>query len=306
MRNLYYILILTPLLFVGENINAQHDYINNFYGHNPIVINPAATGIQGNVTGFINYRDQWTGVKDAPETVSAGIHGLITDAMGIGILINRQKEGVLSRFSLDLNYSYRIGLGIGHSLAFGISGGLSQNKISLANVIITEINDPALRSNKFSEALFKVGFGIHYNWRNLNLNISSPVLYETQEKRFLKNAFAQLSYDFLLAENIWRVQPSVLYRYSVTNLHQADFTVMAEWDRKAWFQAGYRTNKNILIGAGIVIKGLGIGYMYEVNRSQLSHVSFGSHEIFLFYETSFSVSKKKPLYGKPKRRKSWF
>ena len=161
-----------------------------------------------------------------------------------------------------------------------------------------------LISNKFSEALLNGGFGLHYNWNALNINVASPILYGTQENKFAQTVLALASYDIKLPNEIWMLKPSVFYRYTDKNLNQVDINLAAEWDEKLWVQAGYRTNNNILTGFGINVKNLNIGYFFEYNSTNLNVISAGTHQIMIIFETQYSVTKKRPLYRRSKRS-SW-
>ncbi len=235
-----------------------------------------------------------------------GIDGLVTSTMGLGILISQEKSGVFNSTSIEINYSYRLQFLTDHSVAFGISGGLSQNKLDLNDITITDNTDPTLNSNKVNESLINAGFGIHYNWKDLTIGLSSPLIYGTQENVFLQTGFAFTSYDFYFSNDLWHVQPSVLYRHTKASPSQVDINTLAEWDSKLWGLVGYRTNKNILLGGGIYLKNIGIGYSYEINRSLFSSFATGSHEIILSFESPYSITKKASLYKKTKRRPNWF
>ena len=303
-KNLFLSMVL--LAFITHAGMAQYIPNNNFAHKNPFSFNPAAAGISGNVTAYLNYRDQWSGLKGAPETLSFGLHGLVTDAMGLGLIVEQNDIGIFKQFSADMDYSYRIRIyKTDQSLSFGLRFGFSQNKINLDDVVIDDNSDPALYSSILNETLVRTGFGVHYNWQDLNIHLSSPLFYGTQEKVFIQTLFGYVSYDYHLPGNIWKVQPSVLYRYTSDQTHQFDLNVLAEWHDRIWVSAGYRTNKNILTGFGISMNGLGIGYAYEINRSELSSVTSGSHQLILIFESSYAVTRKAPLYRSSKKRPSW-
>jgi len=295
---------VTVLFLTVSYGSAQQTPVNNFYLQNPFSFNPAATGINGNLTGYIDYSDQFTYLKAAPQVSNAGVHGAITSAMGIGVSFAQQNQGIFSQTAVDLKYSYRLAFLESHTVALGVSLGVMQNKIGMDKVDIPDYSDPALTSNKFNEALLNSGFGVHYNWKAVNVGVSVPVIYGTQEGEFAQTVLALASYDFSFSEGIWKVKPSVFYRFTQKSLHLADINVTAEWNRNVWVQAGYRTNNNILGGAGINIKNLGIGYLYEYDNSKLNVISAGTHQILVQFEFPYSVSKKKPLYLRSSRS-SW-
>lgn len=301
-RRIVFLLVSISTLF---SLNAQQVPDNNFKVHNPYVFNPAATGLYSNMTAFFDYRDSWTGFKDAPEYSIFGIHGLITKSMGMGLLVSSLKSGVFRQFSLDLNYSYRIAIDKNHTLSMGISAGILQNRISQGNVIMNNLNDPALTSSKLNEALFNVGFGVNYVLNDFTVNLSSPKLYSNQENKFLQMAFALFSYDFYFTDDIWRLQPSVLYAYNNKGIHQGEILTVLDWNRNVWVQAGYNTNESIITGIGVTFKKLSLGYSYLISLSEISDASFSSHNIMFQYELPYSVTKKEPLYRRTGRRNAW-
>lgn len=290
----------------ASSSRAQQVLQNNFYNQNPLVFNPAAAGIGGDISAFLNYRDQWSGLKGAPESVVLGVHARVTRAMGLGLTISQHQEGVFKQFSTDLNYSYRINLAAEQSLAFGLSIGMSQNSLDMAGLKVSNDSDPTIFSNKFNETLFESGVGLHYSWNNLNIQLSSPLAYGSQEHSYFQTIFGFGSYDFFLENELWRVQPSVFYRYTALGQYnQIDVNVLVEWDEKLWGQVGYRTTGSMIFGGGLKFMNMGLGYMYETDGSELSLVTSGSHEIMVYFESGVSKTKKKSLYRNSKRRGAW-
>lgn len=299
-------IIILALVIVGFFwvAKAQQIPVNNFYLNNPYIFNPAATGISGNVTAYMDYTDQWSGIKNAPENANFGVHGLITKVMGVGLQVSSLKQGVFKQNKISLNYSYRLAFAETHTLAFGFSLGMQQNAINFNTVSDALSSDQALYSTNFNEALFEVGLGLHYNFKGLNVHASTPILYGTQEREFFQNAFGMASYDFSISDGIWVVRPAVFYRYTLYQ-HLVDGVMSASWNNRLMVQAGYRTNNNVIVGAGVNLKGLNISYLYEINRTNLSSASSGGHQIMISYETPFSVNKKAPLYYNSNRQNAW-
>lgn len=292
------------LLFalVSFSATAQQVPLNNFYIQNPFSINPAATGIHGNIAGYVSGRDQWTGLKGAPENKMLGLHGLFTGAMGLGISAQQNSAGLLKQSGIDLNYSYRLNLADSQSLSFGAKFGFLQNTMDYDNLQIGNKADPTVFNSKaVNESHVRAGFGLHYNMKNLNVHFSSPLLYSDQEKRYLQTAYGLASYDFYFAENIWKVQPSVMFRYTDRSKNQFDMNLLAEWSNRVWGLGSYRTNGNMLLGAGVFAKGIGIGYVYEFTGSDISIAAGGTHEVMIHFEANRSMSKKTPYYKSSRR-----
>jgi len=299
------IILLISIIFCFLVTEAQVVPKYNLYNQNLFLINPAATGVNGGVTAFLGYKDQWSGFKDAPQNTYFSVDGLITNSMGLGILVHQQKMGIFKMSNIGLNYAYRIGFSSTHALAFGVSVNFLQNKLNTESLYSEELTDPSLFSNKFDETLFSNSAGIEYRLKGLSVELSTPLLYSYQEQKLFQTSFLYLAYDFYFGGDIWRLQPSTLLRYTRSSPFQADFNFLFDWNRIAWGQVTYRTNKEVLFAAGVFIKYIGIGYAYEMNMKPVSFASSGSHEIVIFFNSPFSISKKEPLYFDSKRRSSW-
>lgn len=282
---------------------AQQQSQSNFYTQNLFSINPAATGIQGNFAGYLNARDQWTGLKGAPEIITLGLHSMVSPNMGLGLNIEQNSVGVFKQFISELNYSYRLLLSKDQTIAFGLKAGFSQTSLNYQVMDAAQEDDIILytSSTQINEVHIRAGTGVHYNRKNFNAHISVPVLYGQQEKKYFQTIYSMASYDFYAAENIWKFQPSMLYRHIYASKGQMEFNLMAEWDKKLWGMLSYRTNKTIITGLGLYVNGMGLGYAYEINRNELSSVASGSHEIMIYFETGFSFAKNKPHYKSSKR-----
>ncbi len=299
--------ILICSVFLGAYaVQAQTMPEYNFYEQNPLLINPAGAGIAGNMVVNLGHKIQWLGFKDAPQNSCLTLDGLLTKSMGLGVILNKQTLGQLETFNISLNYSYRVALAQHHTLGLGANVNFLQNKISENGLSDAELLDPALKSNLFEESLLTNAFGLSYRFKNLAVDVSSPYLYSTEEKTFLQTGFFHAAYDFYSTDKLWRFQPSALFKYYRSAPRQAEAGVSAEWNNNIWTKAKYRTNNDLIFSAGIYMKFLGIGYCYELNLEPLSNTpTAGSHEIMLYFDTGFSVSKKEPLYRSGSRRSAW-
>jgi len=180
-----------------------------------------------------------------------------------------------------------------------------QNKLETEALSQYELDDPAVLSNKFDESLLTNGAGISYRYKDLAIDISSPLLFSYQENKLFQTVYGYVAYDFYLAEEKWRLQPSTFVKYMYDSPYQLDINFQATYNSNLWAQATYSTNKDMIFAAGIFIKYVGIGYAYELNLKPMSYVSSGSHEIVVQMSSPFSLSQKKPLFIDSKNRNMW-
>jgi len=305
MKKISIIIIFLSLMINFQTANSQILPEYSLYNQNLMLINPADAGINGGLTGNLGHKIQWAGFKEAPLNTYFTFDGLITSAMGLGFVINKQRMGILDASNINLNYSYRVALGSEHSLGFGANINFLQNKLATETLSDYELADVALVSNKFDESLLTNGAGISYRYKNLSVDLSSPLLFSYQENKMLQIFYSYLAYDFYNSNDAWKFEPSVFVKYSKSSPIQADFNFEATWNDNLWTQATYSTNNDIVFAAGIFIKYIGIGYAYELNLKPMSYISTGSHEIVVQFSSPFSLSQKKPLYIDSKNRNMW-
>ena len=59
------------LLFISSGVYAQQESILAFYSNHLNLVNPAAVSVNGETQFTTSIRQQWTGIKDAPQTQGA-------------------------------------------------------------------------------------------------------------------------------------------------------------------------------------------------------------------------------------------
>jgi type IX secretion system PorP/SprF family membrane protein len=298
-----YITIISIILVFSANSQIVPEY--GIYNQNLMLINPADAGINGGITANLGHKIQWIGFKDAPLNTYFSVDGLLTGSMGLGFIINKQRMGLLEVTNINLNYSYRFAIADQHSFAFGLNMNFLQNKIAKDGLSSYELSDASLISNKFDESLFTNAAGISYRFKDLSIDIASPLLFSYQEHKVMQKLYSYLAYDFYFANDTWRLQPSTLVKYSRSGPFQADFNILADWNTNVWTQFTYSTNNDFTFSAGVFIKYIGIGYAYEMSLKPMSFITSGSHEIIVQFNSPFTLSKKKPLYIDGKNRNTW-
>ena len=76
---------------------AQQDPLYAQYINNPLVINPAYTGINNVLNASLGHRTQWAGFEGAPNTTSLSVHSSLFDnKVGGGILLIRDQRGAIT------------------------------------------------------------------------------------------------------------------------------------------------------------------------------------------------------------------
>ena len=123
-------------VFLLSALSSQAQILvrNNFYVQNPYLINPALTGFHGEVTAYLNYRDQWQGLSGAPEVGQLGVHGPISEHMGLGAKASILSSGIFRETMVDLTWAYWMNVHEGATLSVGASMGFAFSKIKIEQV----------------------------------------------------------------------------------------------------------------------------------------------------------------------------
>jgi type IX secretion system PorP/SprF family membrane protein len=98
------------MLFCELSVTGQDPQFSQFYAA-PLYLNPALTGSTGQARAGINYRNQWPAIDANFTTMSAYFDYFIEDkSSGVGIILNRDVEGLAGLRSLfvGLQYSYEL------------------------------------------------------------------------------------------------------------------------------------------------------------------------------------------------------
>lgn len=275
--------LLLGVLIMSTGIFAQQIVRNNFYIQNPYLINPALTGFHGEFSGYLNYKNQWQGLSGAPDVAQLGVHGPISPNMGMGAKASFQSVGIFRETIIDLTAAYWKEIHKGGVLSFGMSIGFAYSSINQDIVRAEDEIDQALYTGYQTESLINAGFGLHYDYKHFQLNVAVPSIYNPIDEVYFQLFNSEMSYDFEL-DSKWLIHPSVYYLRANPGFNQVDFTVMAEYDKLVFVQAGYRSIKSVFLGVGVTYSDVGIMYAYEINTANLSSVSSGSHELMLYFD----------------------
>ena len=276
------ILLIVTGIFTIFHSEAQIYNIHNFYTQNMFYYAPAHTGDKKQFAAFANYRNHLTGIPDAVQTATVGLHSPITKKMNLGGSIKTQRIGLFETLSGRIDYSFRTHISDNQIIGLGINGGVMQRNLNADNAIVADPNDPTLLPDYVKKNIFFAGASINYRFKNLNFDIGIPSVYKS-EKLLTTNYFSFLSYDFYNKKKVWLFQPSVLAVYNSSKIFDAHINVLVNYDNIFWFQPTYKLNGSIVVSAGVNLKKIGIGYAYETNSGALSYIGGASHEIILTY-----------------------
>lgn len=297
MKNKILTSIIVLLLMSSAGIKAQELAHYNLYIQNNFLYN-AAYAIDGKgISAFVNSHIQWVGFDGAPRVNTFGIRGSITENSGLGLIVISNKTGVLNNFTTNLNYAFRGKFSDEHYFQLGLGAGIMSDKLSGVNQY-TDASDDLLTNETFNGTGFSSRIGGVYYLKGFEAQVIMPHIY--RRKGLDLFSLGIVSYNYQVNES-WDLKPSVLIKGEGTTPQQGDINLMGMWSKTIWAQAGYRTNKSLIIGLGFNFKGFGLGYAYQTNSKELANASGGTHEIQLIYgfgENMLNKPKKSTINGK--------
>jgi len=278
--------ILIMLIFTTQIIFAQQPITHNLYTTHNFLLNPAAVGSYGKTSLLLDVYNQWTAFNEAPRIYSLGFETPLNKNSAIGLNIYNDQRSYFNHMIALVNYAYKVKFNADATLSLGLGMGIFNNKLDFANVNPEDKTDPLYNTTDYNKTGFESSVGAMFDYKNLRIGASMP--------QMLANGMKfQGQYNFLGMYNIKAsdklvVTPSVMVRSFPGFILQEDFNLKGTFDKKYWLQAGYRTDKSILVSAGLNLSALTIGYCYQASGGEITNFAPNSHEIVL----GFMLNKK--------------
>jgi type IX secretion system PorP/SprF family membrane protein len=304
-------MIVWPFLAKSQNKEMYNQCIVNKYA-----ISPAYAGFSANSELFGSYRQDMTGVPDAPKGQFLSYNAPLYKNSSYGAYITSRSMGGFDFFTTGLSYAFGFKISENNQLFLGTTIEYGENKFQLGNATIAATSDPFLISSKNLKTSFlNAGFGIVYMFKNLQIGAALPTL---------------RSVNFKSASNISIYNSDFIIRlhgsYLIPLTHSFDIETMGVFERYTNKSSSYicasilKYKHFIWLGANVKsesvfgfmiginpLKKISINYLFEISNSGLVNNSSGNHEITIGiligkmnnvkYRTSiFGSENDKPYY----------
>ena len=285
---------------------AQQDSHYTQYMYNQSILNPAYAGINDYMSTGILYRSQWLGMEGAPKTATAFLHTPVAKNVGVGLSFINDNIGPVTENSLNVDVSYTLRLGGGHSIALGVKGGVTMQEIGLFSKINGTLPDKSdiVFSEDSNATLFNVGAGAFYFTNKYYIgasvtNLLQNTYLEKNNRKFgtdVTHMFLTGGYVFDLNKE-WKLKPSTMLKMAVESPISADISVNTLYDEKLEFGVTYRIQDSFgaMVNYRITPK-LRIGYAFDYITSDLNYETTGSHEVIVL----FDIFYKKKVSSSPR------
>ena len=306
MRRLVYIFILGTFVL---NLQAQQDpkfsqnmFLAPFY-------NPGAVGSSDKICLAAAFRNQWTGLPDAPITTIFTANmpfKLAGRNHGVGVSFMNDNLAFNNDFLFSAAYAFRMEVGQGN-LGIGANVGLANQALSPSwngADIITPDTDDAIPKNGGSVFGLDMGLGVFYNTEKLYVGLSTTHLNETTfrypeelaESKLIRHYYLMAGYNIQLSNPMFEIMPSLMVQSDLrSNLIYLNTNV--RYNKRFWGGVSYTVGGALTALFGIeMLNGILIGYSYDFELSPLMKYNSGSHEVTVRYCFDLSVDKSPQKY----------
>jgi type IX secretion system PorP/SprF family membrane protein len=292
---------LASLMILGALFSkGQQDPMYTQYIFNLQTINPAYAGSWQSLGVTALSRLQWVNFKGHPNTQTFSLQTpLKNENVGIGLNLMLDNVGLEKRFSVGIDYSYKILLSEITSLRFGIKGGFTNysNNLYAYEQYPDLLPDLSFQANIENKFMPNFGFGLFLSSEKYYLSLSLPKIlensYQLNVSNFSIKSEARQFYFaggliFKLSDNV-QFKPTFMTKSVLGAPFQYDLSANFLLAEKFWIGGMYRSGDALgAIAQWIVNNNMRLGYAYDFTFTDLQNYHNGIHELMVSYEFNFS------------------
>jgi len=297
MKHILFIIIglLSVIALKSQERYFDERYISSLSFLNPVIINPGATGSDGDHHLLLNYKNTWASFEGAPKSLILSYDGPVADRLSFGALLITDTNGELKTTKAQGSVSYTIDapmnkIGFGLSAEF-INHGLSNSAL---NNNLLEPGDPIVMDRLEGAGFFDVSFGIYglYNGK-LSYGLAFPSLVSSRIESSTSTIEREIGYLFSLAYKYDQVstdvvlEPSIIIKKLMHVPFHADINILGRFiDDTLRGGISYRVGADESIGflVGTTIGTLNFTYAYNASRHEFQTYNNGSHELSVRFD----------------------
>ena len=281
---------------------AQYDVSFGHYWTMEPSFNPAAVGKESKLNIAAAYALQMAGFEHNPNTMYVAADMpfyALKSYHGAGVQFINDNIGLFSHKRIGLQYAYQPQL-FGGKMSVGVQLSMLSETFDGSKVDVIDANDPALATSSINGTGFDISAGIYYKHRNwyvgisgLHLNAPTVELGDKNELAVSSSYYLTGGYNIRLKNPFLSIQTSVLGRTDGV-VYRADVSgrlLYTHEKRVMYAGLSYSPTNSVTVQIGGDIKGIRVGYSYEVYTSAIS-IGNGSHELFVGYQTELNLYKK--------------
>lgn len=275
------------------------------------MLNPSMVAFSSRPEVNLLYRQQWSNIDDGPKTLQLDGQYRLNDKMALGVYLNQDRTVLLSQTMFMATYGYRVFLADDHTLGFGLSAGMFQNRIRTEDAAPADQNDPSLMSTINNNIAVDGQFGVHYRTRGFVFAYSLVNLFDRKylsSESFQKPKFSQLknqivfaSYRFDVIPGTLALQPNAAYRFTENNLNYFEGSLVANIKNVVDVGGGYRQDFGPTAMVRVNVGPLQAGFSYDFPSNTGLISPGGTKEIQVKWRFGRSDVEDPPLRKKSRK-----
>jgi len=288
IKRLAFLMGLSITIAVPLKSLAQVNNFKSVYYQNQYLYNPAMAGLEKGLTLNFAYRQQFNSVPGSPKMQNLSADYGPGNNVGIGLIINNEKTGLISRTRIMGSYAYHLPVSENSKLHFGLSLGVNNTYLDYGAIIGDNGDQEAEIFNR--RPLYIDGdIGIAYTNQNLTVqgavpNLKTVFFKNNQNQDIVTNTtifYTAVSYKIPSESNL-TLEPKVAYRGVRGFDHILDAGVKLDMpDYHLNLTGLYHTNKSITAAVGLDLSGIGLFLAFSSNNSSLNQSSNNNVELGL-------------------------
>lgn len=265
------------------------------YQLSPFLYNPAFAGVDGTTQLNAVIRNQWSGVREAPQTDVISGYGLLrNEKMGLGATAFKDVAGADSRRGITLSYAYHLRVKNDMSLSLGLSAGFLQYRLDHTIINPYDDGDPVFNSPVLSSVVPTATFGAYLYADNFYASVALPQLLSstfTVKDEYNDNSLIEgglTNHIFVGSGYIkdindaFKIEPSLLLMLSSPAPASVELMTKLTYKDLLWTALSYRFNDAACMYIGVDIdERFYVAYAHDFVASELSTVTSGTNEFKL-------------------------
>ena len=265
------------------------------YQLSPFLYNPAFAGVDGTTQLNAVIRNQWSGVREAPQTDVISGYGLLrNEKMGLGATAFKDVAGADSRRGITLSYAYHLRVKNDVSLSLGLSAGFLQYRLDHTIINPYDDGDPVFNSPILSSVVPTATFGAYLYADNFYASFALPQLLsskftvkdEYNDNNLIKGGLTNHIFvggGYIKDINdAFTLEPSLLLMLSSPAPASVELMTKLTYKDLLWTALSYRFNDAACMYIGVDInERFYIAYAHDFVTSELSTVTSGTNEFKL-------------------------
>ena len=265
------------------------------YQLSPFLYNPAFAGVDETTQLNAVIRNQWSGVREAPQTDVISGYGLLrNEKMGLGATAFKDVAGADSRRGITLSYAYHLRVKNDMSLSLGLSAGFLQYRLDHTIINPYDDGDPVFNSPVLSSVVPTATFGAYLYADNFYASVALPQLLSstfTVKDEYNDNSLIEggLTNHIFVGggyikdiNDAFTIEPSLLFMLSSPAPASVELMTKVTYKDLLWTALSYRFNDAACMYIGVDIdERFYVAYAHDFVTSELSTVTSGTNEFKL-------------------------